>query len=94
MFSIEFATSNYVAANKNEIIYKLEGFSEDWNSTRGQPIITYTNLNAGTYNLLIKPKGKEESICPQVHLTIHVQMCIRDRPYPFSYEKEEEKTNE
>ena len=72
MFSIEFATSNYVAANKNEIIYKLEGFSEDWNSTRGQPIITYTNLNAGTYNLLIKPKGKEESICPQVHLTIHV----------------------
>ena len=72
MFSIEFATSNYVAANKDEIIYKLEGFSDDWNSTRGQPIITYTNLNAGTYNLLIKPKGKEESLCPQVHLTIHV----------------------
>lgn len=24
MFSIEFATSNYVAANKNEIIYKLK----------------------------------------------------------------------
>ena len=72
MFSIEFATSNYVAANKDEIIYKLEGFSDGWNSTRGQPIITYTNLNAGTYQLLIKPRGKEESLCPQVHLTIHV----------------------
>lgn len=72
MFSIEFATSNYVAANKDEIIYKLEGFSDDWNNTRGQPIITYTNLNAGTYNLLIKPNGKKESLCPQVHLTIHV----------------------
>lgn len=35
-------------------------------------MITYTNLNAGTYNLLIKPRGKEESLCPQVHLTIHV----------------------
>lgn len=64
--SARIATSNYVAANKNEIIYKLEGFSEDWNSTRGQPIITYTNLNAGTYNLLINLKWKEESICPQI----------------------------
>lgn len=72
MFSIEFATSNYVAANKDDIIYKLEGFSKDWNSTRGLHTITYTNLNAGTYNLLIKPAGKDESLCPQVHLTIHV----------------------
>ena len=72
MFSIEFATSNYVAANKDDIIYKLAGFSNDWNSTRGLHTITYTNLNAGTYNLLIKPNGKEESLCPQVHLTIHV----------------------
>lgn len=72
MFSIEFATSNYVAANKDDIIYKLEGFSGDWNSTRGLHSITYTNLNAGSYNLLIKPAGKDESLCPQVHLTIHV----------------------
>ena len=48
MFSIEFATSNYVAANKDDIIYKLEGFSNDWNSARGLHNITYTNLNAGT----------------------------------------------
>ena len=72
MFSIEFATSNYIAANKDDIIYKLEGFSDDWNSTRGQPVITYTNLNAGTYHLLIRPRGKEEALCPQVRLTIHV----------------------
>lgn len=72
MFSIEFATSNYVAANKDDIIYKLEGFSNDWNNTRGLHTITYTNLNAGTYNLIIKPDRKSESLCPQVHLTIHV----------------------
>ena len=69
MFSIEFATSNYVAANKDDIIYKLEGFSNDWNSARGLHNITYTNLNAGTYNLIIKPNGKDESLCPQVHLS-------------------------
>ena len=72
MFSIEFATSNYVAANKDDILYKLEGFSDGWNSTRGLHNITYTNLNAGTYHLLVKPDGKDESLCPQVHLTIHV----------------------
>ena len=72
MFSIEFATSNYIPANKDEIIYKLEGFSSEWTNTRGLHTITYTNLNAGTYNLLIKPEGKDESLCPQVHLTIHV----------------------
>ncbi len=73
MFSIEFATSNYVAANKDEIIYKLEGFSDDWNSTRGLNNITYTNLNAGTYKLLIKPgAGRDESVCRQVSLTIRV----------------------
>ena len=72
MFSVEFATSNYVAANKDDIIYKLQGFSDDWTNTRGLHNITYTNLNAGTYNLLIKSDGKDESLCPQVHLTIHV----------------------
>ena len=72
MFSVEFATSNYVAANKDDIVYKLQGFSDDWTNTRGLHNITYTNLNAGTYNLIIKPEGKDENLCPQVHLTIHV----------------------
>lgn len=72
MFSIEFATSNYVAANKDEIVYQLKGFSKDWNSTRGLHTITYTNLNAGTYHLLIQAKGKDEALCPPASLTIHV----------------------
>ena len=85
MFSIEFATSNYVAANKDDIIYKLEGFSNDWNSARGLHNITYTNLNAGTYNLIIKPNGKDESLCPQVHLTIHVLPPYYKTPPCLSY---------
>lgn len=72
MFSIEFATSNYVAANQDNIIYRLEGFSKDWNSTRDLHDITYTNLNAGTYRLLIRPDGKDEALCPQAQLIIHV----------------------
>ena len=29
-------------------------------------------MNAGTYTLLIKPEGKDENLCPQAQLTIHV----------------------
>lgn len=72
MFSIEFATSNYVAANKDNIIYRLEGFSKEWNSTRGLHNITYTNLNAGTYHLQIRPEHMNNNICPEVQLTIHI----------------------
>lgn len=70
MFSIEFATSNYIAANRDEIVYQLKGFSDDWNSTRGQHVITYTNLNAGTYRLTLKVKGKDEALYPAATLQI------------------------
>lgn len=55
MFSIEYATSNFISANKDEILYRLEGFSNEWNHTyRKQTLITYTNLNPGKYVLVIK----------------------------------------
>lgn len=72
MFSIEFATSNYVAANKDDIVYRLEGFSQDWTDTRNNHLLTYTNLNAGTYHLTIKPVGKTTDICQPARLTIHI----------------------
>ena len=72
MFTIEFATSNYVAANKDEIVYRLRGFSDKWTQARTGNAITYTNLNAGNYTLEIKPKDQSADICAPVHLKIHV----------------------
>jgi len=71
VFSIEFTTTNYVPLNKTEIIYKLEGFSDVWNTIQGQNIITYTNLNPGTYTLIIKPKYNK-NLCNESRLIIHV----------------------
>lgn len=62
MFIVEFATSNYIPANEKEIIYRLEGFSQDWNRTRGQRSITYTNLNPGNYKLIIQSSDNNQSI--------------------------------
>lgn len=57
VFSIEYAISNYIPFNKDEIEYFLKGFSKNWMTTREQHIITYTNLNPGKYALLIRAKN-------------------------------------
>lgn len=70
MFSVEYATSNFIPANRDGIVYRLEGFSDEWNpSHRNQNVITYTNLNPGTYTLVIKSlqEGIQEN-----RLLIHV----------------------
>lgn len=53
MFSVDFATLNYIVPDKNRYAYKLEGFDNHWNYV-STPTATYTNLPAGTYTLLIK----------------------------------------
>lgn len=70
VFSIEFATSNFIPANKDEVVYKLEGFSDEWIDTRGQHIITYTNLNPGSYTLVIR--GKDNPFAPETRISIRI----------------------
>ncbi|MFT4223084.1 hybrid sensor histidine kinase/response regulator transcription factor [Dysgonomonas sp.] len=72
VFSIEFATTNYIPANKDKIMYKLEGFSQDWVNTNGQHIITYTNLNPGKYTLIIKAGEPNEKNVPETRLNIQI----------------------
>lgn len=70
MFSIEYTTSNYIPANRDKILYRLEGFSNEWNSVqRRQNIITYTNLNPGTYTFVIKTQRDE---IKEARLKIHI----------------------
>ena len=60
IFSIGYTTSNYISANRDKILYRLEGFSNEWSSVqRGQNIITYTNLNPGNYTFVVKTHRDE-----------------------------------
>ncbi len=72
IFSVEFATSNFIPANQDEIVYKLEGFSEDWNPARGQHTITYSNLNPGDYTLIIRSAKDSGVNTPEARLGIRV----------------------
>lgn len=71
MFSLEYALTNFIPANNEEIVYQLKGFSDTWNSTRGQHVITYTNLNAGHYTLIIRP-ADSKSLCQPVEIDLRV----------------------
>lgn len=53
---VGFASTNYVDIQKNnEYEYTLEGFDADWNPANRDGIY-YTNLNPGTYRLIVREK--------------------------------------
>ena len=43
MFSVQFASDNYILPEKTEYAYRLKGFNEDWMTTTYDKV-TYTNL--------------------------------------------------
>lgn len=53
VFTIEFATLNYILPKKNKYAYLLKGFDEEWNYIN-TPSATYTNLDPGTYTFMVK----------------------------------------
>lgn len=59
-FTIEFATSNYLQTMTRSYEYKLEGFDKDWMKTETN-MISYTNLNIGTYILHVREISRQGS---------------------------------
>lgn len=72
VFTIEFATSNFLPANREELVYRLEGFSDSWTPSRGQHEITYTNLNPGLYTLVIRSARHTAGELPEARLDIRI----------------------
>ena len=53
MVCVQFASDNYIIPEKVEYAYKLEGFSDEWITTKTGEAV-YTNLFPGTYLLRVK----------------------------------------
>lgn len=53
VISIEYAQLSFIAPNKTQYAFKMEGFDKDWNKVGGQQKATYTNLPAGNYKFLV-----------------------------------------
>ena len=69
VFTVLFASDNYILPDKTQYVYKLEGFNEDWmKGSADVHRVTYTNLAPGTYVLKVRAvnsdryTGTKESI--------------------------------
>ncbi|MEQ8927858.1 MAG: two-component regulator propeller domain-containing protein [Fulvivirga sp.] len=51
--TIKFAALSYVASDKLQYKYKLEGFDETWQDAEGVPETSYTNLAPGDYTFKV-----------------------------------------
>lgn len=71
VFGIEYATSNFVPFKDEKLVYRLEGFSDIWMPTRGQHEIIWTNLNPGTYTLVVRSADGRSDI-PEARLGIRI----------------------
>ncbi|SHF04433.1 hybrid sensor histidine kinase/response regulator transcription factor [Dysgonomonas macrotermitis] len=71
---IKFASSNYLNTTIQDYEYKLVGFDENWNKTNSNTI-TYTNISAGDYKLLLKEISKDGSVgdSPSCEISIIVK---------------------
>lgn len=60
VFSFEFSALNYNHPEKNQYLYKLEGFDENWVSTNAnRRFVTYTNLDPEKYTFMVKASNND-----------------------------------
>lgn len=53
-FTVEFAALDFTDPSRNRFRFKLEGLDDEWNDIGNQNRITYTNLDAGVFNLRVQ----------------------------------------
>jgi signal transduction histidine kinase/ligand-binding sensor domain-containing protein/CheY-like chemotaxis protein len=59
VFTIEFAALDFIAPDKNEYAYRMEGFDADWSYVGHQRTATYTNLPPGEYVFRVKASNND-----------------------------------
>jgi len=60
VLSFEFAALHHVFPDKNEYVYKMEGFDKDWIYTSAaQRFASYTNLDPGKYTFRVKASNND-----------------------------------
>ena len=71
-FTIYFSALSYIHPEKNNYKYKLKGFDDEWIHTRGGTCsASYTNLNTGSYELLVYASNND-NVWSQVPLRLKI----------------------
>jgi signal transduction histidine kinase/ligand-binding sensor domain-containing protein/class 3 adenylate cyclase len=59
VFTFEFAALNYTTPEKNQYMYKLDGFDKNWVYAGTRRSVTYTNLDPGEYVFRVKGSNND-----------------------------------
>lgn len=59
VFSFQFAATDYNNPSTIKYAYMMKGFDKDWNFTENRRFVTYTNLNPGEYEFLVKATNSD-----------------------------------
>ncbi|MFH4969492.1 two-component regulator propeller domain-containing protein [Gaetbulibacter sp. M240] len=57
--SIAFNGTNYSKIARNNLRYRLEGYDSNWIYTSSNPVISYSNLDPGSYSLQVQVEDNE-----------------------------------
>lgn len=85
-FSLRIAALNYQVPQVNKLMYKLEGFDDDWLMMGESPLVTYSNLLYGDYVFKVKVAGDADArdgeeialaitILPPFYLSVWAYCC-------------------
>lgn len=77
IFSIEYAITDYLPFNKDDIVYQLEGFSNTWNKLE-QNTITYSNLSPGKYTLVVRAENTDRKYAKLHQITFSFEKSSDD----------------
>lgn len=73
LFSIEFAALHFSTPEANQFRYKLENFNEEWVHNGTSNTATFTNLDPGAYNFLVKASNPDGVWSEPISLSIHIK---------------------
>ncbi len=59
MITFEFAALDFLASEKNQYKFKLDGFDHDWINAGNTNTATYTNLDPGTYTFMVRGSNND-----------------------------------
>jgi len=58
-FSLHYVGINFTSSYKNQYLYKLEGFEDNWVNVGTQRFATFTNLDPGTYVFRVRASNND-----------------------------------
>ncbi len=73
LITIHFSAFSFLSPDKIIYSYKLEGFNDDWQKTGKDHSVTFTNLDPGTYQLIVRASFNGKVWGPEKTLTIVIQ---------------------